>query len=190
MRSSSAGVVGFRTTGAVGALCRMLSKITAAPLTPGNGCFPCDQLVEHRTERKTNRCVRPALRRRRLFRRTMYAMVPTRCPPDWSGGVPCPQWSSAAKVFPRLHAASLARPKSRIFTELLVGDKNVRWLDVTVHNSFFVCAASSARRRAECQSPERVETGNRLYWPATYPASDPSSSSMAMKVRPSCSSMA
>src|SRR6266852_5540373 len=39
MRSSSAGVAGFSETGATGALCRMLSKITAL-VEPGKGCFP------------------------------------------------------------------------------------------------------------------------------------------------------
>ena len=116
----------------------------------------------------------------------MYAMVPTAIPGLVRRFVESPMVSPSA-----LSSAFLQEFRQSEIQNLggaAFGHKNVPRLDVAVHDSFFVCRIQRVRQLDA--DFDRAGDGQASPPPAVCPAACPSSSSIAMNVRPSCSSIA
>ena len=116
MRSSSGGSLGFKRTGAVGALLRMALKI-AADVFPSNGRRPVD--ISYSTTPKENRSVRASSSSPSVCSGLMYATVPSAEPGEVRSLTLTPTVGPAVAsvvlvTLPRSET-TFASPKSRIF---------------------------------------------------------------------------
>ena len=186
MRSSSGGNLRVQSRPARPALvCRIASKMTAEvpPRERLAARWP-SRRAPRRT--RTGRCAHPVPRR---------APAPATCRPPCRGSRP--GWSTVlvGRLVSRRRAdrgrlrsdVSLARPKSRILACAALGDEDVGRLDVAVDDALGV---RGVQRVGDLRWPARAARRSVAAGPAMRCFSvRPSSNSMAMKCRPSASSM-